>query len=336
MRKKSFFISIALFFLFEIVFAEEACELIEDGQLCEREDGMIFISPMIMEQIYNESLVGPFASFQPNASFFTLNGLVEPFAEDLQIDVVNKNYTIFSLTNFRDTQNRIHDLVTSIKSQGFGDCAKFAAAGVIEIESMRIYNNIFQEAKNVVSFNGGDTNNVEIDLSEAFLQEINGCTSSSVKIGESLVSRGVVQEEHYPYVHRGFGKPKYYSKRDVNRFKDFKDIGSVYGCTTGIDEDNSWNYELFNKSVDVGWLVFRPNDILFLQRNINTVKEYIRNGKPLVMSFQSHCLNKERILEVTGAWGKFNNMKINSTSASKTGGHAVVVVGYITPTDGNG
>jgi len=328
-----------VFMVVQSVFAEDVCVPIEDGQLCMYEDGRIFLSPQVFDLEYNESLIGPFAPSQPDPQIYTINGSVETFNEDINIDsTTRENYTIYALTNFRDSSNRIHDLLTSVKNQGFGDCAKFASTALVEIEATRLNLNAFQAAKDIVTANSGDIYDVEINLSEAFMQEVNGCKANGSAIARTIASRGVIKEEHYPYFHRGFSKEKYYSKRDTERYEDFMDIGSTYGCTEDPDPDNSWNYMLFDKAVNEGWLVLRPKGSAWIEgADIDTVKNYINDGKPLYMAFKEGSLKTEAVNYVNNnAWGKFYKLKISSLRNQPTGAHGVVVVGYMVPTDGTG
>ena len=105
--KKMFFMTILFGMLFKClpIFADDICNLTDDGEYCQAVDGRLYISPSVMNFEYNQYL-----STIPETLSLINNGVVEEFMEDIAVDGVGNvvNYTIFSLTNFKDTDGRLH------------------------------------------------------------------------------------------------------------------------------------------------------------------------------------------------------------------------------------
>ena len=268
---------------------------------------------------------------------------IVPRTISFDVTIDNDLYTVYSLTNFRDADRNIHDLVSSIKLQGYGDCTRFAATGAIEIKLAKQYSKILQKAKDVVASKGGDPATVEANLSEAYAKEIAGCEDHGTNVMKRLAARGIVQEEHYPYHARSFGEAELYSKRDIRRYEDFVNINK------DCNKEKSWNKKLQDKAKDKKWLRFQPGEVLVIKKDteektLRLVEMYISLlGEPVVLTYNYSCLSEDKnnFIDLTQeqGWnmGKFTRLQYFVNQNSKEGGHAVIIVGYMKPANnGNG
>ena len=239
-------------------------------------------------------------------------------------------FTVYSLTHYRDDNGRIHDLVSSIKNQGsLGECTRFATTGAMEIKLAKQYVNVFQTAKENVISSGGDPETVEANLSEAYAREIAGCWNDTVIVAERLVDRGVIQEEHYPYNQVHFGDVEHYSNRDIQRYGNFQyreceDKNEIY-----------YNINLWNKRISNSFLLFSPENMDTIsgthESKIEKVKEYIRSGDPVIMSYRSSCsIRTTPYVDINmGKFKKLVFLQNRNNTGMKHTGHAVIIVGYI-------
>ncbi len=264
-----------------------------------------------------------------------------PFLRTIPFNVVmdNQQYEVYSLTNYANINGNIVDLVSSIKSQGsLRGCTRFASTGAIEIKLAKQYADILHDAQttaNSAAVNGiaGD---VEANLSEAYAQEIAGCESHGTNTMIRLAARGIIQEEHYPYHSSFFLENNYHSKRDTDRYGDFNQKDYCVG------EEDSWNRGLRNKAKENHWLRFYPG-FPETTTDINVVKDSMRIGEPVVMTYQANCMFENgNPIDVTSApWnmGKFLSLirMDNRAAPEGEGYHAVIIVGYMKPVNnGNG
>ena len=264
-----------------------------------------------------------------------------PFLRIIPFNVMinNRQYEVYSLTNYADINGNIVDLVSSIKSQGsLGECSRFAVTGALEIKLAKQYATILHDAQNTANneaqLNHVTAGKVEANLSEAYAKEIAGCDNNVANVMTRLAARGIIQEEHYPYHSGFFGENKYFSKRDIDRY------GNFYKKKYCVGEDESWNSGLRNKAKQEGWLRFYPS---FPQTitGINNIENYIKLGEPIVLTYKSDCMSDPVFQNIDNNWrlGKFTQVGIsnNQVASEESGWHAVIIVGYMKPVNnGNG
>jgi len=281
---------------------------------------------------------GPEIITDANNSFdITVENDIEE--EDGTVTTEVTTFAIVSLTRFLGNNGEIN-VVSSVKNQGYGDCAKFAGTAMMEIELSIQYLAQYENARTITSANGGDINNVEINLSEAFYNEVNGCHNAPNI--EMLLNRGLVFEEHYPY--------KQHSRidflRNATRFGTHPVTGQYKAitmddteveCTNGTaeaDRNASWNHFLWDISVNNGWIRFHPTDYVSYTNTESEeeIKSLIRRGHPVYLS---HAIGKrtetyyER-LTVGNLGGNFENLiKVEwNADTDLSGGHGVAIIGY--------
>jgi len=322
---KKIMLFIVLFSFSCLVYAD-VC--IDGSDSCGEPDDEVCIPAEIMDEIKaSNQALRRFPRHRVSANINNGNAGVVPFEVTISDAEGNpQKYTVYSLTNYVDEQGHVHDLVSSIKSQGSsGDCTRFASTGAIEIKLAKQYADIFQTAKNVVSTNRGNPGIVEANLSEAYAKEIAGCENHGTNVMIRLAARGIIQEEHYPYYVRSFGEFEYLSKRDTERYGDF--------YNKGCNKENSWNSGLREKAKDEQWLRFYPG-FPETTTEINDVKDSIQIGEPIVMTYRYDCMFDSDDKIAPGSWGKFTNFIVKDNRAIEGGGgHAVIIVGYMEPVD---
>ena len=320
---KKFWLFALLFGFYVTIYAAE-----EGDDLCDP----ICIPPNVMADIHGSNLLLERA---PEIIVPIIN-----FPRTIPFNVTmgnNQQYEVHSLTNFADINGNISDLVSSIKLQGYGDCTRFASTGAIEIKLAKQYATILHAAQNTANnaANNVQAGFVEANLSEAYAKEIAGCQNHTINVMKRLSARGIIQEEHYPYHARSFGEFEYLSKRNIGRYGDF------YNKSCG--ENGSWNSELRNKAKQNQWLRFYPGFPMVID-NINDVKNYIKIGEPVVMTYDTDCMFRNGTpIEFStdpNTWnmGKFTHLIPKDNRIPQNGGgHAVIIVGYMAPTNnGNG
>ena len=321
--KKFWLFAFLLFGFYVTIYATE-----EGDDLCDP----ICIPPNVMADIHGSNLLLERA---PEIIVPIIN-----FPRTIPFNVTmgnNQQYEVHSLTNFADINGNISDLVSSIKLQGYGDCTRFASTGAIEIKLAKQYATILHAAQNTANnaANNVQAGFVEANLSEAYAKEIAGCQDHTINVMKRLSARGIIQEEHYPYHARSFGEFEYLSKRNIGRYGDF------YNKSCG--ENGSWNSELRNKAKQNQWLRFYPGFPMTID-NINDVKNYIKIGEPVVMTYDTDCMFRNGTpIEFStdpNTWnmGKFTHLIPKDNRIPQNGGgHAVIIVGYMAPTNnGNG
>ncbi|MBO4698753.1 hypothetical protein J5690_03975 [bacterium] len=249
---KKIMILIVLICFFSVTYAEICLAGSSSCSNEEKESGCISAEIMAEMQARNE-ILDTLQGSVANINFSELK--VVPFQAIIQ-PTNPILFTVYSLTHYRDDNGRIHDLVSSIKNQGsLGECTRFATTGAMEIKLAKQYVNVFQTAKENVISSGGDPETVEANLSEAYAREIVGCYSDTVIVAERLVSRGIVQEEFYPYNQVYFGDEDYHSKRDTQRYGTFQ----YRDCIT--DNEVRYNTSLWNQANSDPFLSFYPESM---------------------------------------------------------------------------
>jgi len=334
--KKNILIMIFILFLTQFISAEEDLNLIPD------------INPSQTEEIYQRYLSGVQA---PDIQLLATNGSVVPFNEIVEIDEgVTANYVVYSLTNFKHESGVTRDITTSKKSQYRHDCTKFATLGAMEIEITRQYFSIFNDSFNFAEENGGNGTNVEIDLSEGFEREVNGCNDNTADTVDRTIFLGVIQEEHYPYNERKFLDKAYYSKRDTERYG----FSNGFSCRDDISFRTipNFNDTLINDAFNENILFFKPLAGYVIREKANNqipgngvidrIKYYILHGKPATITYTVEGVFQKQgntpVDLVNNPWGKMINPGggLNIFDVGKWtnhGAHAVVVVGYMEPVD---
>ena len=261
-----------------------------------------------------------------------------PFLRIIPFNVMinNQQYEVYSLTNYANINGNIVDLVSSIKSQGsLRGCTRFASTGAIEIKLAKQYADILHDAQTTANNAAINVQPgfVEANLSEAYAQEIAGCESHGTNTMIRLAARGIIQEEHYPYHSSFFRENEYFSKRDTDRYGNFNQKDYCVG------EDISWNRWLRNKAKENDWLRFYPR-FPKTTTDINIVKDSIRVGEPIIMTYRSKCMSDPVFQNIDNNWrlGKFTQVGFCNNQVAQSGGyHAVIIVGYIKPiNNGNG
>ena len=261
-----------------------------------------------------------------------------PFLRIIPFNVMinNRQYEVYSLTNYANINGNIVDLVSSIKSQGsLRGCTRFASTGAIEIKLAKQYADILHDAQTTANNAAINVQPgfVEANLSEAYAQEIAGCESHGTNTMIRLAARGIIQEEHYPYHSSFFLENNYHSKRDTDRYGDFNQKDYCVG------EEDSWNRGLRNKAKENHWLRFYPG-FPETTTDINIVKDSIRVGEPIIMTYRSKCMSDPVFQNIDNNWrlGKFTQVGFCNNQVAQSGGyHAVIIVGYIKPiNNGNG